>query len=56
MKEIQKIYCQVENCKYNNTNNICTLNQIEIKPVGNNNKNINEADESMCASYQKEKK
>ena len=51
MEKTQRIYCNVESCKYNNLKNeICELNAIKVAPChgcGNG----KAEDESMCDSY-----
>lgn len=53
MEKSQKIYCEVESCKFNTDGNICNLKEIQVKPIWAD-VNVEEADESMCASYEKE--
>ncbi len=51
MEANQKINCTVSSCKYNNQDKEkCTLETIHVSPIDNI--NTQEADESMCASYQ----
>ncbi len=49
----QKIYCSVTSCKYNNLENFCKLDEIQVSPA--NNCNTKKSDESMCSSYKCEK-
>lgn len=53
MEKSQKIYCEVESCKFNTDGNMCNLKEIKVKPIWED-VNVEEADESMCASYEKE--
>lgn len=51
MDASQKINCTVASCKYNNQEKAkCTLKSIHVAPMEN--KNTQNADESMCASYE----
>lgn len=51
MEGNQKINCTVSSCKYNNCNqNLCELQSIKVSPV--NQVNTQQADESMCSSYE----
>lgn len=51
----QKINCTVGSCKYNNSNNKeCTLNRIMVTPMQDC--NTKKADESMCSSYEFQRK
>ena len=55
MEGNQKIHCTVDSCKYNNNkNNQCRLRQIEVTPIQNC--KTKTPDESMCSSYENEKK
>lgn len=51
MERNQKIFCDVESCKYNNIKNShCTLSEIRVTPTENC--SSKEYDESMCSNYE----
>ena len=55
MENKQKINCTVDSCKYNNgEKNLCELQNIVVTPV--NNCNTKQPEESMCSSYENNKK
>ncbi|MDR1913807.1 MAG: DUF1540 domain-containing protein [Clostridiales bacterium] len=45
----QEIKCQVSTCKYNDTNKVCTLHDIQ---VGNTGSQAHEKQETQCNSFQ----
>jgi hypothetical protein len=49
MERNQKIYCDVNSCKFNTLDNICSLKEIQVSPVANC--NTGKANESKCSSY-----
>ena len=51
MEGNQKINCTVESCRFNNQEqNQCMLQSIQVAPIDD--MDTQEADESMCASYE----
>ena len=52
MEGKQKICCSVESCKYNNLENGCNLQEIQVAPIQDC--ETQNADESMCSSYEYE--
>lgn len=54
MEGNQKIYCDVNSCKYNDSDDrCCTLNEIIVTPTKDC--NTKQADESKCSSYEYKK-
>jgi hypothetical protein len=47
----QNIICTVSSCKYHDSNDYCTLQEIQVGPCQNV-QTGNPEDESMCASYE----
>ena len=48
----QKIYCDVIMCKFNNHNNLCTLNKIKVSC---NKNDVTNKSDTICNSFTKEK-